>query len=63
VSGLAEFPPKGLCKFSGPLLSSLDAWALALAAAATLAMTGFKLGMGATLVGCAGLGWIVRMAL
>ena len=29
---------------------------------ATLAMTRFKLGMGATLAGCAGLGWAVRMA-
>ena len=35
---------------------------LALAVAATLAMTRFKLGMGATLAGCAGLGWAVRMA-
>jgi chromate transporter len=46
-----------------PVLSSLDFWALALAAAATLAMTRFKVGMGMTLAGCAGLGWVVRMAL
>lgn len=54
--------PLGL-RLPVPALSSLDLWALALAAAATLAMTRFKLGMGATLAGCAGLGWIVRMAL
>jgi len=46
-----------------PVLSSLDVWALVLAAAATLAMARFKLGMGMTLAGCAGLGWVVRMAL
>jgi chromate transporter len=45
-----------------PVFSSLDAWALVLAAVATLAMIRFKLGMGMTLAGCAGLGWVVRMA-
>jgi len=54
--------PLGL-RLPVPALATLDFWALALAAAATLAMTRFKLGMGATLAGCAGLGWIVRMAL
>lgn len=53
--------PLGL-RLPVPVLSSLDFWALALAVAATLAMTRFKLGMGATLAGCAGLGWAVRMA-
>lgn len=46
-----------------PNLGSLDFWALALSTGATLALTRFKLGMGATLAGCAGLGWIVRMTL
>lgn len=54
--------PLGL-RLPVPILSSLDFLALALSAAATLAMTRFKLGMGTTLAGCAGLGWIARMAL
>ena len=44
-----------------PVLSSLDVWALA--AVATLAMARFKFGMGLTLAGCAGVGWVVRIAL
>ena len=52
--------PLGL-RLPVPAVSSLDFWALILAAGATLAMTRFKLGMGTTLAGCAGLGWVVRM--
>ena len=46
-----------------PTLATVDLWAVALSFAAVLALTRFKAGMGATLAGCAGLGWIVRMAL
>ena len=46
-----------------PTLATADLWAVALSFAAVLALTRFKAGMGATLVGCAGIGWIVRMVL
>ncbi len=44
-----------------PELASLDPLAALLVAAAVLAMTRFKVGMGLTLSGCAALGWVVRM--
>lgn len=52
--------PLGL-KLPVPGLGSLDVWALMLSAGALLALTRFKIGMGATLAGCAALGWVVRM--
>ena len=52
--------PFGL-KLPVPGLGSLDVWALMLSAGALLALTRFKIGMGATLAGCAALGWVVRM--
>lgn len=44
-----------------PDLSSMDFVAALLSLAAVFAMTRFKIGMGFTLAGCAGFGWILRL--
>jgi len=48
--------------FDAPVIASLDAWALALALAAALAVFRFKAGMFATLAGAAAAGVVLRLA-